>query len=48
MFRYLASLDSGNGELFTLGARLEDGAANHPEALADLQEFAYYQARGWM
>jgi tetratricopeptide (TPR) repeat protein len=46
-FRYMARFDVGNADLERLSKRLEDGAT-HPEALANLQEFAFYLARGWM
>ena len=46
-FRLMATFDVGSAELQQLSRRLEDGA-NHPEALSNLQEFAFWMARGWM
>ena len=46
-FRYMATFDLGNAQLQQLSKRLEDGV-NHPEALANLQEFAFSMTRGWM
>ena len=46
-FRMMATFDPGNVQLQQLSRRLEDGA-NHPEALSNLQEFAFRMARGWM
>jgi tetratricopeptide (TPR) repeat protein len=46
-FRLMATFDAGSAELQRLSRRLEDGA-NHPEALSNLQEFAFWMARGWM
>jgi Flp pilus assembly protein TadD len=46
-FRYMGTFDPGSAELQRLSKRLEDGAS-HPEALSNLQEFAFGLARGWM
>jgi tetratricopeptide (TPR) repeat protein len=46
-FRAMAMVDPGSEKLQNLSARLEDGT-NHPEALSNLQDFAFGTARGWM
>jgi tetratricopeptide (TPR) repeat protein len=46
-FRIMPTFDAGSAELQRLSRRLEDGAS-HPEALSNLQEFAFWMARGWM
>ncbi len=46
-FRAMATFDAQNPELQQLSAKLVDGVS-HPEALKDMQEFAYRMARGWM
>jgi tetratricopeptide (TPR) repeat protein len=46
-FRLMATFDPGSAELQRLSQRLQDGAS-HPEALSNLQEFAFGLARGWM
>jgi hypothetical protein len=46
-FRVMATYDPGNAALQKLSARLQDGVS-HPEALANLQDFAFGLARGWM
>ena len=46
-FRAMATYDPGNVALQKLSAKLQDGVS-HPEALANLQDFAFGLARGWM
>ena len=46
-FHIMASYDPGNAELQRLSEKLVDGVS-HPEALANMQEFAFTMARGWM
>jgi tetratricopeptide (TPR) repeat protein len=46
-FRYMATFDPANSQLQQLSRRLEDGAS-HPEALANLQEFAFTMTKGWI
>jgi Tfp pilus assembly protein PilF len=46
-FRFMATFDLGDAKLQQLSRRLEDGVS-HPEALLNLQEFAFSMARGWM
>ena len=46
-FRYMATFDPEGENLQRLSRRLEDGA-NHPEALSNLQEFAFSMASNWM
>lgn len=46
-FRHMATLDPANPRLQALSARLEDGT-NHPEALSNLQEFAFSMTRDWL
>ena len=46
-FRAMATYDPANAALQKLSAKLQDGV-NHPEALANLQDFAFGMARGWM
>ena len=46
-FRLMATFDPGSAQLQQLSRRLEDGTS-HPEALSNLQEFAFGMARGWM
>lgn len=46
-FRHMATLDPENARLQALSAKLEDGT-NHPEALSNLQEFAFSMTRGWI
>ena len=47
-FRHMAGFDPGSAELQRLSQRLEDGAS-HPEALPNLQEFAFWvwDGSGW-
>jgi Flp pilus assembly protein TadD len=46
-FHTMASYDPGNTELRRLSERLVEGVS-HPDALANMQEFAFSMARGWM
>lgn len=46
-FRYLATFDTSNEDLQRLSERLQDGV-DHPEALSNLQDFAFHLARGWL
>jgi hypothetical protein len=46
-FRHMATLDPTNQRLQALSARLEDGT-HHPEALSNLQEFAFSMTRDWI
>ena len=46
-FRAMAAFSPDDEQLRALSQRLEEGAT-HPEALQNLQEFAYWTARGWM
>jgi tetratricopeptide (TPR) repeat protein len=46
-FRRVATLDGGSTEMRQLSDRLE-GAAQHPEALLDLQQFAWRLSQAWM
>jgi Flp pilus assembly protein TadD len=46
-FRHMATLDPTNERLQALSARLEDGT-HHPEALSNLQEFAFSMTRDWI
>jgi tetratricopeptide (TPR) repeat protein len=46
-FRYMATFDPSGAELQRLSKRLQDGA-NHPEALSNLQDFAFSMTRDWM
>ena len=46
-FRHMATLDPENEKLQRLSARLLDGVG-HPEALSNLQDFAYTMAKDWM
>ncbi len=46
-FRHVADLDLGDGQLQRLSARLQDGT-RFPEALPDLQRFAFQMAQNWM
>ena len=45
-FRHIAALDSGNAHLQQLSARLQDDA-RYPEALPNLQEFAFAMEHDW-
>ena len=46
-FQHMARFDPGSAELQRLSNRLEEGVS-HPEALSNLQEFAFSMTRGWM
>ena len=46
-FRYMATFDPGNAQLQQLSRRLEEGVS-HPEALSNLQEFAFSMTKGWI
>jgi tetratricopeptide (TPR) repeat protein len=46
-FRHIAVLEPGNAQLQRLSARLQDGT-RFPEALSNLQDFAFQMARNWM
>jgi tetratricopeptide (TPR) repeat protein len=46
-FRHMATLDPENEKLQRLSARLLDGVG-HPEALSNLQDFAFTMAKDWM
>ena len=46
-FRYMSTFDPGSEQLQQLSKRLEDGVS-HPEALANMQEFAFSMTDGWM
>jgi hypothetical protein len=43
----MATFDLGDAKLQQLSRRLEDGVS-HPEALSNLQEFAFSMARDWL
>jgi len=45
-FRYMETFDPGNAQLRRLSERLQDGV-NHPEALPNIQEFAFTMTQGW-
>lgn len=45
-FRHMATLDIGNARLQSLSMRLQDGV-NRPEALANIQDFAFTMTREW-
>ena len=45
-FRYMATFDPGNAQLRQLSERLQDGV-NHPEALSNIQDFAFTLTQGW-
>lgn len=46
-FRFMATFDPGNSKLQRLSERLQDGV-NHPEALSNMQEFAFTMTQGWL
>lgn len=46
-FRFMATFDAGNLELQRLSERLQDGV-KHPEALSNMQEFAFTMTGGWV
>jgi Flp pilus assembly protein TadD len=45
-FRSMATYDPGNAQLRRLSERLQDGV-NHPEALSNIQDFAFTMTQGW-
>ncbi|MGH7655147.1 MAG: tetratricopeptide repeat protein, partial [Gemmatimonadaceae bacterium] len=46
-FRHMATLDPADARLQALSAKLEDGT-KHPEALSNLQDFAFSMTRDWI
>jgi Flp pilus assembly protein TadD len=46
-FRHIAALDPGNAQVQQLSTRLQDGT-RLPDALPNLQSFAFQMARDWM
>ncbi|MGB6501122.1 MAG: tetratricopeptide repeat protein [Thermoplasmata archaeon] len=46
-FRQVSRLDGGSAAMQRLSARLEDGT-RHPEALPDLQKFAWQLSKSWI
>ena len=45
-FRYMATFDPGSQELQRLSRHLEEGVG-HPEALSNIQDFAFTMTQGW-
>jgi len=46
-FKHMATFEPGSADLQRLSARLQDGV-NRPEALSNIQEFAFTMTEGWL